>query len=172
MPTYKANEPKQAAIYFVEPGTYEVEIVKAVEKTSQAGNPTIKLDVAVLLEGGTTGPTMWEHLTFTAKAGWKVDQVLSSIGRAVIPGEDVSVEAEDLIGEKGVCLLGVEAGQTNPEHQFNCIERWLFGDEKAKWLGNRLAEMIHRAAKTDKHIVAKSNGFVAQPADETDDIPF
>ncbi len=35
MPTYKASEPKQAAIYFVEPGTYEVEIIKAVEKTSQ-----------------------------------------------------------------------------------------------------------------------------------------
>ena len=168
MPTYKASEPKQAAVYYVEPGTYEVEIIKAVEKTSQAGNPTIKLDVAVILEGGVEGPKMWEHLTFTPKAAWKVDQVLSSIGRAVIPGEDVSVEAEDLIGEKGVCLVGVEPGQTNPDHQFNCIERWLFGDEKAKWLGNRRKP----AAKTDKHIIAKSNGFVAQPQDETDDIPF
>jgi len=168
MPTYTANEPKQAAIYFVEPGTYEVEIIKAVEKTSQAGNPTIKLDVAVLLEGGTTGPTMWEHLTFTAKAGWKVDQVLSSIGRAVIPGEDVNVEAEDLIGEKGVCVIGIEAGQTNPEHQFNCVERWLFGDEKAKWLGNRRKP----ATQQDAYLKALNGGRVAQPADETDDIPF
>ena len=168
MPTYKASEPKKTPIYFVEPGTYEVEIKKAVEKISEKGNPTIKLDVSVLLEDGTTGPTMWYHLTFTPKALYRIDQVLSSIGRAVIPGEDVNVEAEDLIGEKGVCVIGVEAGQTNPDHQFNCVERWLFGDEKAKWLGNRRKP----AAKTDKHIVAKSNGFVAQPADETDDIPF
>ena len=172
MPTYKASEPKQAAVYYVEPGTYEVEIIKAVEKTSQAGNPTIKLDVAVILEGGVEGPKMREHLTFTPKAAWKVDQVLSSIGRAVIPGEDVTVEAEDLIGEKGVCLIGVEAGQTNPDHQFNCVERWLFGDEKAKWLGNRRKP----ATQQDAYLKALNGGSVAQsadePADETDDIPF
>jgi hypothetical protein len=41
MPTYKQSEPKP--VYFVEPGTYKVEIVNAMEKLSKAGNPMIKL---------------------------------------------------------------------------------------------------------------------------------
>jgi len=168
MPTYKAPETKQAPIYFVQPGTYEVEIVKSVEKISQMGNQMIKLDVAVILEDGVKGPTMWVHLTFVDKCLSIINEALLSVGRAVIPGEDITVEAEDLIGEKGVCVIGVEPGQTNPEHQFNCVKRWVYGDEKAKWLGNRRKP----SAKQDKHIVAKSNGFVAQPKDETDDIPF
>lgn len=164
MPTYKANEPKQAAVYFVEPGIYEVEIKKAVEKISEKGNPTIKLDVEIVMPDGSVGPKMWEHLVFTAKAAWKIDQVLAAIGRAVIPGEDINVEPEDLLGQRAVCMIGEEPGQTNPDHRFNKIERWIFGDEKTRWISDQ---------KKNKHIVDKSNGYVKQPKDQDgDDIPF
>lgn len=169
MPTYKASEPKQAATYFVEPDIYEVEIKTAVEKTSEKnGNPMIKLDVAVILDGA-EGPTMWEYLVFTAKASWKIDQVMASIGKPTMPGEDVNIEPEHIIGERGVALIGEEAGSTNPDHRFNKIERWLFGKEKNDWLANKGKP---KAVQVDTHIKAKANAYKPEVTDNDDDIPF
>ena len=160
MPTYKANEPKKAAIYFVEPNVYQVEIRKAIEKISQSGNPMIKLTCAILMPDGSDGPEVWEHLTFTEKAGWKIDQVLSAVGIAYVAGEDVDVEPETLIGKRGICLIGEEAGAENPDHRFNKIDRWFFGDEKAKWVSSK---------KENNNVKPKA---VVKQLDETDDIPF
>jgi hypothetical protein len=133
MPSYKQEEPKKAGTYFVEPGIYRVEIRNAVEKTSQNGNPMIKLVCKILLKDDVEGPEVWDHLVFTAKASWKIDQFLASIGQAVVPGEEVSVEASDLIGEVGVAEIGEEAGTNNPDQRFNNIQRWVFGDELKAW---------------------------------------
>jgi hypothetical protein len=76
---------------------------------------------------------------FTAKASWKIDQFLASIGQAVVPGEEVSVEATDLIGEVGVAEIGEEAGTNNPDQKFNCIDRWIFGDELKAWKAGKPA---------------------------------
>ena len=62
---------------------------------------------------------------------------MASIGRATIPGEDVDVDAIDLIGATGVALIGEEPGQTNPDHKFNTIERWIFGDEREGFLDGK-----------------------------------
>ena len=140
MPTYKANEPKKAAIYFVEPSVYEVEIRKAIEKVSQSGNPMIKLTCTIIMPDGNDGPEVWEHLTFTEKAAWKIDQVLAAVEIAIVAGEEVDVEPEALIGKKGVCLIGEEAGSENPEHRFNKIDRWFFGEEKKQWLSGKKTE--------------------------------
>lgn len=161
MPSYKQNEPKAGA-FFVPPGTYGVEIVKAVEKTSQNGNPMISLTCEISLGNGKVGPTVWDNLVFTSKAAWKIDQVLASIGRAIVPGEDVNVEADDLIGMEGVAVIGEEPGAKNPSDKFNCIERWVFGDEKAEWIRANRAKALQ-----DKQAAPK-----AQPAKEDDDIPF
>jgi hypothetical protein len=161
MPSYKQEEPKSAGIFLVPPGKYEVEIVKATEKTSQSGNAMIKLECEIILGPDKKGPVCWDFLVFTPKASWKIDQFLASIGRKVVAGENVEVEALDLIGKLGVVEVGEEDGSTNPDQKFNNIERWIFGDEQAKW----------RAPKADAHIVAKSNGYAPTP-DETDDIPF
>jgi hypothetical protein len=139
MPSYKQEEPKKAGTYFVEPGLYKVEVKNAVEKTSQNGNAMIKLVCKVLMQGGTEGPEVWDHLVFTAKASWKIDQFLASIGRAVIPGEEVSVEATDLVGTVGVAEIGEEAGTNNPDQKFNCIARWVFGDELKAWKAGKPA---------------------------------
>jgi len=162
VPSYTASEPKRAAVYYVEPGKYRVKVVNAVEKTSQNNNPMIKLDVQVLLPDGTDGPEIWEYLVFTAKSSWKIDQFLASIGRPVIPGEEVNVDCEDIVGEVGVALVGDEPGSTNPDHKFNKIERWLFGQEK---------EQYEKEQSESKHVVAKGNAYQPQPEDG-DDIPF
>ena len=122
MPTYKQSEPKP--VYFVEPGTYKVEIVSAVEKLSKAGNPMIKLICRVEIGEGAKGPEVHEHLTFTEKAGWKIDQVREACGFAVVPGEEVDVQPEDFIGKTATVVLGEEEG-ADPGHRFNTLERWV-----------------------------------------------
>ncbi len=134
MPSYKQEEPKSSGAFFVEPGIYQVEIANAVEKLSQNGNEMIKVITKVVLPSGGVGPEIHDHLVFTAKASWKIDQFLASIGQAVVPGEAVSIDADDLGGATGLALLGEEPGQKNPEHRFNTIERWIFGDERSEWL--------------------------------------
>lgn len=137
MPTYKSSELKQAGLYFVEPGVYKMEVASAIDKTSQNGNAMIKLVCKIQMPDGSAGPEVWDHLVFTAKAAWKIDQFLASIGRATVPGEDVDVDAIDLIGAVGVALIGEEPGQTNPDHKFNTVERWIFGDEREQFLGGK-----------------------------------
>jgi hypothetical protein len=130
MPTYTQTEPRET--YFVEPGKYEVEITNGVEKTSQAGNSMIKLTCRVKMPDGTNGPEINEHLTFTAKAAWKIDQVRQALGQAVVPGEEVTIEAEDFVGMSAWVILGEEPGSTNPSMRFNTIERWIEAKETAK----------------------------------------
>jgi predicted metal-dependent phosphoesterase TrpH len=150
MPSYKQEEPKKAGTYFVEPGIYRVEIRNAVEKTSQNGNPMIKLVCKILLKDDVEGPEVWDHLVFTAKASWKIDQFLASIGQAVVPGEEVSVEATDLIGEVGVAEIGEEQGTNNPDQRFNNIQRWVFGEELKAWKAGKPAVKIHKDADGDE----------------------
>jgi hypothetical protein len=110
MPSYKQEEPKSSGAFFVEPGIYQLEIVNAVEKLSQNGNEMIKLITKVVLPSGGVGPEIHDHLVFTAKASWKIDQFLASIGQAVIPGEEVSIDADDLVGRHGPCHARRRAG--------------------------------------------------------------
>jgi hypothetical protein len=130
MPTYTQSEPRET--YFVEPGKYQVEITKGIEKTSQSGNPMIKLTCRVKLQDGTNGPEIAEHLTFTAKAAWKIDQVRRALGQAIVPGENVTIEAEDFVGMSAWVILGEEPGSTNPDMRFNTIEKWIESKEPAK----------------------------------------
>jgi hypothetical protein len=163
MPTYKASEPKPAGVYLVPPGIYNVEVASATEKTSQSGNAMIKLVCTILLPDGSEGPEVWDHLVFTAKASWKIDQFLASIGRAVIPGEDVEIEALDIVGVKGVALIGEEPGATNPDHKFNCLERWVFGDERKGFLGGKSKPAAKKPAPAPA---------TTKDEDDSDSIPF
>jgi len=168
MPTYKQSEPKTNGKYFVEPGTYRVEIESAVEKISAQGNDMIKLVCRVLLPDGAKGPEIWDHLVFTPKAAWKIDQFLASIGQAVVAGEEVNIDAGDLIGQTALAEIGEEPGQTNPDHRFNTIERWLFGSERSEWLES------NRRPGDPAPVVKKPEPpkKVAKAEKNEDDIPF
>jgi hypothetical protein len=121
MPKYTQSEPRKT--YFVEPGEYAVEIFHGELKLSQAGNEMIKLKCRVALPDGGEGPEVHEHLTFTAKAAWKVDQVREACGFAVVPGEEVDVQPEHFIGKTARVVLGEEPGDSG--HRFNTLERWV-----------------------------------------------
>lgn len=148
MPSYTQNTPKSGA-FFVEPGVYALEIVKAAEKTSQNGNPMISLTMEIKLPGGAVGPTVWDNLVFTPKASWKIDQVLASLGRVIVPGEDCNVEADDLIGMEGVAVIGEEPGAQNPSQKFNCVERWIYGEEKSEFLRSQRARKAQNPAPVE-----------------------
>ena len=147
MPSYIQTEPRET--YFVEPGKYEVEITKGVEATSQAGNEMIKLTCRVKLADGTNGPELLEHLTFTAKAAWKIDQVRQALGQAIVPGEEVTIEAEDFVGASAWVVLGEEPGSKNPDARFNTIERWLDPKEAAKPIAKPAAKPAAKQIDAD-----------------------
>lgn len=114
MPTYTQSEPRET--YFVEPGKYQVEITNGVEKISQAGNPMIKLTCRVKLPDGTNGPEISEHLTFTAKAAWKIDQVRQALGQAVVPGEDPHHRSRGFRRHVGMGGIRRRARQHKPKY--------------------------------------------------------
>jgi hypothetical protein len=116
----------------VPPGTYDIEVVKATETTSKAGNEMIVLNCQIVLPGGRPGPEVSEFLTFTKKAGWKIDLVRAACGMAVVPGETVDVEPKHFEAAKATVEIGEKPGEKNPETMFNTIERWLLPDEAAK----------------------------------------
>jgi hypothetical protein len=169
MATYRASEPQKAKIYFVEPDVYKVEIRKAIESISmKSGNSMIKLTCAIIMPDGSDGPEVWEYLTFTNDAAWKIDQVLAAIGYAVVIGEEVEVEADQLVGKKGVCLVGEEAGAENPNQRFNKIKKWLFGDEKKEWLSKGSSKQTI----TPSNPLPKTKTIPIQTDVEGDEIPF
>jgi len=125
MPTYTAAEPQSGGGSHVAPGNYKIEVVKAVEKTSNAGNDMIVLDCQIQ----PNGPTVREHLVFTAKAGWKIDQVRAACGQAVVPGEYTMVTAESFDGATAIVEIGEEAGTKNPDQTFNNIVGWILPED-------------------------------------------
>lgn len=163
MPHYIANEPKAGQAYHVEPGIYEIEVVKAVEKLSQSGNEMIVLTCRVKLPGGGDGPDVNEYLVFTDKASWKIDQVRAACGQAVVPGEETMVMPEDFDGATATVELGDEPGTTNPDARFNKIERWLLPADAKK-----AAPGPNPAPKA----AAKPAAKAAQEEELGDEIPF
>jgi hypothetical protein len=152
MPTYTQQEPKSGGALHVPPGTYDIEVVSATEKTSKAGNDMIVLECQIVLPGGRKGPDVSEFLVFTDKASWKVDQVRAACGMAVVPGEKIDVEPKHFEGATAVVEIGEKPGDKNPEQMFNTIERWLLPEEAGK--------------------ASKGKAPAPAKADEDDSIPF
>ncbi len=144
----------------VPPGTYDIEVVSATETTSKAGNEMIVLNCQIVLPSGRPGPEVSEFLTFTKKAGWKIDLVRAACGMAVVPGETVDVEPKHFEGATAVVEVGEKPGDKNPETMFNTIERWLLLDE--------VPEEFAKGGKASKGKSATH----AKADDEDSDIPF
>jgi len=119
MPSYKQqaveeNKPWPA-------GEYEVEILDAEEKESKKGNDMIVLKCRVIVGGEQKGAKITEHLVFTPKAFFKVDQVRAAVGFPITPEEEVDVEAEDFVGKRGRVILKVK----EDDDRWNEIDRWV-----------------------------------------------
>jgi len=119
MPSYKQQAVEENKPW--NPGEYEVEILDAEEKESKAGNDMIVLKCRVIVGGEQKGAKITEHLVFTPKAFFKVDQVRAALGFAVVPEEEVDVEAEDFIGKRGRVILKIR----EDDDRWNEIDRWV-----------------------------------------------
>ena len=120
MPSYKSGNPEEGGAFkHVEPGEYPCRIVGAKEKISEAGNDMIVLSVEI--QGG---PIVNEHLVFTEKASWKIDQVRAAIGEAVIEGEQVLITPDRFVGKSARVVVIDEPGKKE-DVKFNKIERWI-----------------------------------------------
>ena len=161
MPTYIAGKPQ--ARFFVDSGIYKIKISECEEKISEKGNAMFKLICKIIMPDGSEGPDVWDFLVFLPKSAFKIDNCLWSIGRATVEGETVSVEPKDFIGKTALAEIGEKEGSINPDHKFNCILRWIYGDEKREWIEKNKPQ-------TDKHIKAKANAYIVDA--DGDEIPF
>ena len=86
-------------------GTYNAVVIAATEGTSQNGNP--KIDVRWQIEGGEyDGRQLFDTLTFTEKAMWRVKKTLQSMGFPKdFKGE---VDPEMLLGTSARLVVTIE----------------------------------------------------------------
>lgn len=161
--TFTAKTDGKSESYDLAPGYYVAEVRDAIEKKAKSGNPMIELHLSVRGENGIVG--VRDYLVFSDKAIWKIEQFLYAIGKDLKPGDNISVDENDLIGR----LLTVETTLENGDKQgvqFPKIERFM-RDADAPFRGPKPVSNVPQNART-----APAKGRMAEPDMEDDDIPF
>ncbi len=103
MPTYT---PQKKAPYTVPNGKYKINIDFAENKTSpKSGNEYIKMHCRVKLEDGEDGPLIFDNIQFTQKSADYTTEKLQSMGIAVVFGEPLAVEPEDVVGKEAIVTI-------------------------------------------------------------------
>jgi len=103
MPSYT---PQKTTPYTVPNGKYKIDVVFAENKTSPtSGNEFIKMKCRVKLEDGEDGPVIFDNLMFTQKSADYTTEKLQSMGIAVVFGEPLTVEPEDVLGKEANVTL-------------------------------------------------------------------
>lgn len=131
--TYTAGKPESEGggpSPLLEAGSeHEFEVVDAVQKRSKSGNDMIEVAARAVMEDGTLGRKLYEHLVFTEKAFWKVDLFLAATGLHPGEGNDVELDAQDLIGKRFRAVVGVEPDSKGKDQ--NVIDYYVLdGDEE------------------------------------------
>lgn len=124
--THGAQEPKEQEYKVLEPGEYPFEVVDATEgKTAndgpklKAGTPKIELKLRVNDEA-----TVYDNLFFSTNTNWKVDAFLKCIGIHPGEGNEIEVDAFDLIGAKG--LVKIKKGKTQAGNPRNEVDAFVW----------------------------------------------
>jgi hypothetical protein len=100
----------------LKPGEYPFEIVNAEEARSKNGNDMIELTLRI------GESKVYDNLVFTDRAFWKIDQFLRSIAQHPGEGKSFDVLADDLVGHKGMCKVGM--GKTAKGNERNEIDAY------------------------------------------------
>jgi hypothetical protein len=103
-------------------GVYTFICIDAVEKTSQAGNTTIELQLMVKEANGDNEVRIFDHLTFTPKSTWKIDDFRAATGEILVKGQRSRFESEDCIDRQGKVRLKIE---TFEGRERNKVEEYL-----------------------------------------------
>jgi hypothetical protein len=86
-------------------GLYDVVVVRCDERTSQQGNPMLRLALEVE-DGEYRGRWLWDHLVLVERAMWKLVLVVEAItGRPCPPG-GITLEPGLLVGRRVVVEVG------------------------------------------------------------------
>jgi len=103
MPKYTSQGEQEVKEFkLLEKGNHELEIVEAVEKMSASGNEMIKITLEK------DGAKVTDHLVFTPKAFFKIDQLRGALGEAVNKGEEKEVSPSDLLGKTVTAMIDHE----------------------------------------------------------------
>jgi len=116
MPSYRSGDATRPE--YVNAGEYSVEITGAEETVSKNKNDMIELRLKVEPDG----VVLFDHLVFAESSFWKIDAFRASVGEKVVPGEEVDIVADDLIGRTGKVRLIVEDYQGRKR---NKVAAWL-----------------------------------------------
>lgn len=116
MPSYT---PQKTTPYTVPNGKYKIDVVFAENKTSStSGNEYIKMKCRVKLQDGEDGPVIFDNLMFTQKSADYTTEKLQSMGIAVVFGEPLTVEPEDVVGKEANVTLFLD------EDGYMKIKKW------------------------------------------------
>ena len=114
---------RPAAVPTLEPlpsGLYDVVVVRCDERTSQQGNPMLRLALEVE-DGEHRGRWLWDNLVLVERAMWKLVLVVEAItGRPCPPG-GITLEPGFLVGRRVVVEVGEK--EWNGERR-NEIRAW------------------------------------------------
>lgn len=122
--TFKKPEPTA----LLDHNTECIARVKAAEFTmSNAGNDMMVLETELVGDDGQVLRNLKDHLAFTEKAQWKLDQFAASVGLASEDGQEVSLSEDSLIGQSGRVRITQETwvDGTGKEVVSNRIGSWL-----------------------------------------------
>jgi hypothetical protein len=100
-------------------GDYEIEVKSVEFGFSQAGNEKADLQLNVLAHDG---KIIYDTLTFTERAFWRIDQALKSLGIAQAKGDAFEISEELLVGKRGWVSLVIEEWN---EKKRNKVGEWL-----------------------------------------------
>lgn len=87
-------------------GNYHIIITDADIKESKAGNPTINMKLRVM-DGNFKNRIVWDTLTFSEKAMFRVKNVLDCVNSPLVTADNVEIEdiAKDLVGREAIVFL-------------------------------------------------------------------
>lgn len=87
-------------------GTYDYEVKEATEKTSNAGNEMIELQVWLFdKEGGRR--MVFDYLVSSEKAAWKIRQFAASC-KLLKAYESGTLMANEIVGQQGRCVVATQ----------------------------------------------------------------
>lgn len=104
-------------------GEYSYEIQDAEETLSAAGNESIKLTVRLSNDFG-EHTMVWNYLTNTPKAAWRIKQFAASCGM-LSQYESGMLVAPEIINRRGMCKIGIQKSEGYRDK--NVVVAWLKG---------------------------------------------
>lgn len=149
MPSYQFGDQENKVFETVKPGDYILQVSKCEFGLTKKGDDKMDLEIAV--EG--TNARIFETLTFTSNAAWKIDTFVKSCNLLIDgkrPTKDQSIEFTEpmVVGLRGWATLKVEEYPEGSKKFRNKVAVWL----------------------TDKEKLPKA--VVETAPDEEDDMPF